>query len=268
MYRLLIATNEPDVLDQLKASVDWASLNFREPIMVDTAEEAIRCMETKRVDCVAYMLGSAEARRLSSYLNTVRPSLPIFEIRRSLDAQMRILNDMRRVLDRLHMDASDEEYDEKTILSMLRDELMHNLLAGEIATEGELRGRLQMLRSHLSLTRPCMLYDLDMPQGEVYLNFQWHYGSERLERALRNNFFGRYYEDLYYQVAVLTPRYIRVIVCQRDDRENEPEDSLAARADQHVSQVLENIKEYLGLDMTLAQRTLLPNLCMLTKSES
>ena len=173
---------------------------------------------------------------------------------------------MRRVLDRLHDDSADEEYDEKTIMSMLRDELTHNLIAGEIGSERELRGRLQMLRSHLSLTRPCMLYEFDLPQGEVYLNFEWHYGSERLEKALRNNFFGRYYEDLYYQVAVLTPRNIRLIVCQRDDRENEPEDSLAQRADQHVSQVLEQIRKYLDLDMVQTARAVLPNMCVLTES--
>lgn len=264
MYRLLIATNEPEVLNQLNASVDWASLSFRQPTVVSTADEAIQNMETQRVDCIAYMLNGSEARRLSNYLNTVRPSLPIFEIRRSLEAQMRILNDMRRVLDRLHEDNTDEDYDEKTIMSMLRDELTHNLLAGEITSERELRGRLQMLRSHLSLARPCMLYEFDLPQGEIYLNYEWHYGSERLEKALRNNFFGRYYEDLYYQVAVLTPRHIRLIVCQRDDRENEPEDSLAERADQHVSQVLEQIREYLDLDMVQTDRAILPSMIALT----
>lgn len=267
MYRLLIATNEPRVLDDLKASVTWEDLSFKPPIIVGTASEAIATMETSRVDCVAYMLPSEEARTLSGYLNTMRPSLPIFEIRRNLEAQKRILNDMRRVLDRLHDDSTDDYYDEKTIMSMLRDELIHNLLAGEIRTEKELRGRMQMLRSHLSLTRQCMLYEFDLPQGEVYLGFQWHYGSERLEKALRNNFFGRYDEDLYYQVAVLTPRNIRVIACQRDDRENEPEESLTARADKHVNKVLDDIKEYLGLDMILTQRAVLPNLCVLVQDE-
>ena len=122
-----------------------------------------------------------------------------------------------------------------------------------------------MLRSHLSLTKQCVVYEFDLPQGEVYLNFQWHYGSERLEKALRNNFFGRYYEDLYYQVAVLTPRNIRVMVCQRDDRENEPEDSLVERADKHVAKVLEDIKEYLGLDMILTHREALRSIALLTQ---
>lgn len=265
MYRLLVVTNEPAVLERVRSTMDWDSLNFNPPMIVETAQQAIDAMETKRVDCVAYLLESMEARKLSNYLNNIRPSLPVFEIRRTPEAQIATLHDMRKVLDRLHGDYSDETYDEKAIMSMLRDELIHDLLAGEITNEKVLRGRLEMLRSHLSLTKQCVVYEFDLPQGEVYLNFQWHYGSERLEKALRNNFFGRYYEDLYYQVAVLTPRNIRMMVCQRDDRENEPEDSLVQRADKHVSKVLEDIKEYLGLDMVMTHREALPSITVLTQ---
>lgn len=264
MYRLLVATHEPDILTKLSDSIEWVQFYFHQPDVVNTAQEAINAMENRRVDCVAYMLKSDEAKKLSMYLNSVRPSLPIFELRRSVEDQKRILTDMKRVLDRLHTDFSDDYLDEKTIMSMLRDELTHNLLAGEISTVKELQGRLQMLRSHLSTSRPCVFYEFDLPQGEVYLNYEWHYGSERLEKALRNNFFGRYYEDLYYQVAVLTPRNIRAIVIQRDDRENEPEESMAVRADQHVKRVLEDVKEYLGLDMIMVNKTVLPSICALT----
>lgn len=268
MYRVLIATNEPSVLDRLNASIDWESLNFKAPMIVDTAEAAIRMMETKRVDCIAYMLGSDDARQLNMYLTQMRPSLPIFEIRRSLEAQKRIVGDMRRLLDRLHTDMADDVYyDEETVMNMLRDELLHDLLVGDIRSRDVLCGRLQMLRSHLSTDKQCVLYEFDLPQGEIYLNMRWHYGSERLENALRSNFFGRYFEDLYYIVAVLTPRHIRVVVCQRDDRENEPEESLVQRADQHVQQVLESIKEYLCLDMDLTSRETIKNLCALTGQE-
>jgi len=265
MYHLLVATDEPGVLNALNASVSWENMNFRPPIIVGTAEEAIQTIESKRVDCVSYMLKKKDAQLLSNYLNAVRPSLPIFEIRRSLENQKRILEDMRRVLDRLHADVSDELYDEETVMNMLRDELTHNLLVGEIRDERLLRGRLQMLRSHISPDKPCVLYEFDMPQGEVYLSSQWHYGSERLENALRSNFFGRYYEDLFYVVAVLTPRNIRLVACQRDDRENEPVESLVERADQHVAQTLESIKEYLCLDMVITGREVLTNLCALTQ---
>jgi len=116
-----------------------------------------------------------------------------------------------------------------------------------------------MLRAYVSVDKKCVLYDFDMPQGEVYLMNQWHYGSERLENALRNNFFGRFYDDLYYCVAVLTPRHIRVMACQRSEGEDEEAERLLQRADMHVSQAVEDIKEYLGLDLLLAETHLLDN---------
>lgn len=265
MYRILIAIQDMAAFEQMNASIDWQSMNFRPPVFANAAEEAINIMETQRVDCIAYVLPKEDARKLNQYLTKVRPSLPIFQIKRNLESQINVLRDLLRLLDRLHSDMYDEVYDETVVLDMLRDELSHNLLAGEIHSESMLRGRLQMLRSYVSPDKKCVMYDFDMPQGEVYLMNQWHYGSERLENALRNNFFGRYYDDLYYSVAVLTPRHIRVIACQRVDGADESTDSLLMRTDMHVSQSIENIKEYLGLDLILTDTQVLDNLIVLTQ---
>lgn len=265
MYRILIAVKEAQAFAEMNESINWQSLNFHQPAIVSTAEEAINMMESKRVDCIAYVLDKYEAHQLNKYLTKVRPSLPIFQIKRNLDSQIAVLKDVLRYLDRLHSDMTDEVYDENVILDMLRDELGHNLLAGEIRSEQMLRGRLQMLRSYVAPDKKCVMYDFDMPQGEVYLMNQWHYGSERLENALRNNFFGRYYDDIYYWVAVLTPRHIRVLACQRMEGEDEAEESLIARTNQHIEQSLDNIKEYLGLDLIPAQVHILDNLSVLTQ---
>lgn len=265
MYRILIAMTEIEAFNAFKNNVEWQSISFREPMYAQTADEAINLMETRRVDCIAYVLNAQEARKLNKYLSTVRPSLPVFQIKRDREAQMFVMRDMLRYLDRLHSDMSDDIYDENVVMEMLRDELSHNLLAGEILNGSMLRARLQMLRSSVDPDKKCVLYDFDMPQGEVYLMNQWHYGSERLANALRNNFFGRYYDDIFYSVAVLTPRHIRVLACQRVDGKEESEESLLDRTDAHIGESLENIKEYLGLDLILTQTHILDNLNLLTQ---
>lgn len=251
MYHVLLATNQANVLDQLNAVTNWQDLHFRPPIIVSTAQEAIAVMESQRVDCVAYMLDKYNVQKLHRYLHSIRPSMPVFQIRRTLDEQQAIIRHARDVLDRLHADISDEVYDEDTIMGLLRDELSRDLLTGNIASESLLRGRLQLLRTDIAPDKPCVVYDFDMPQGEVYLSNQWHYGSERLENALRSNFFGRFYEDLYYGVAVLTPRHIRVVVCQSESGEGDTRDSLLSRADAHTNSAVEDIKRYLGLDLEM-----------------
>lgn len=87
MYRVLFATNEPAVLEPLNQITNWQSMSFHDPMLAGNADEAIRLMESKRVDAIAYMLDADEARKLSLYLNNMRPSLPIFQIQRTLDAQ-------------------------------------------------------------------------------------------------------------------------------------------------------------------------------------
>ena len=135
MYRVLFATNEPAVLEPLNQITNWQSMSFHDPMLAGNADEAIRLMESKRVDAIAYMLNADEARKLSLYLNNMRPSLPIFQIQRTLDAQKEEIINVRRLLDRLHADMSDEVYDEAAVLDILRDEVTHNLLAGEVAAD-------------------------------------------------------------------------------------------------------------------------------------
>lgn len=264
MYRILIAMKDAQAFAEMNGKISWQSMNYHEPVIVSTASEAIAMMDTKRVDAIAYILDKYEASALKKYLK-VRPSLPIFQIKRDYDEQITVLKDLLRYLDRLHSDMSDDVYDEDVVMDMLRDELGHNLLAGEIHDEQVLRGRLQMLRSYVSTEKKCVLYDFDMPQGEVYLMNQWHYGSERLENALRTNFFGRYYDDIYYWVAVLTPRHIRVLACQRKEGDDEADDSLLSRTDMHIEQSLDNIKEYLGLDLNPVSVQILDNPTILTR---
>ena len=265
MYRILIAVKDAMAFADMSEKIDWQSLNFHKPVIVTSAEDAVAYMETKRVDAIAYIFEKYEASALKKYLSKVRASLPVFQIKRDYELQMTILRDLLRYLDRLHSDMSDEVCDENMIMDMLRDELGHTLLAGELRDEQVLLYRLQMLRSHVSTEKKCVLYDFDMPQGEVYMMNQWHYGSERLENALRNNFFGRYYDDIYYWAAVLTPRHIRVLACQRKDGGDETDESLLERTNQHIEQSMDNVKEYLGLDMNLVGIHILDNLKVLTK---
>ena len=160
MYRVLFATNEPAVLEPLNQITNWQSMSFHDPVLAGNADEAIRLMESKRVDAIAYMLNADEARKLSLYLNNMRPSLPIFQIQRTLDAQKEEIINVRRLLDRLHADMSDEVYDEAAVLDILRDEVTHNLLAGEVAADAQLRGTVQLLRSFVSPDKQAILFDL------------------------------------------------------------------------------------------------------------
>lgn len=250
MYKLLLVTDRKDIRALFRDQIDWASLNCRAPLIAAEAHEAIELLNSRAIDAVGYCLPKEDAE-LARFLRYGRPSLPIFEVCDNLEKQLVVLSELRSLLSRLHTDFSDEYYDEDAMLTLQRDEMIHDLLAGEVRDWATLERELKLIRARLDTERPCVLYEIDMPQGDVYLSEHQGHAQQRLESALRNNFFGRYVEGIYYAVAVLTPRHIRLVCMPMSGEGEEDPEAFAARADEHVRDSIQKIKDYLDLDMTV-----------------
>ncbi|MHC1787261.1 MAG: hypothetical protein AB9880_09405 [Christensenellales bacterium] len=257
MYKLLLVTDREEVRKAFLNVTDLADMMFAPITIISDVEEAISYLERNAVDAVGYSIHSADVGPLHQYLVTLRPSLPIYQTHHHDETLRAELLRIRRFLDALHADYSDESYDEAAVLEYLRDELMDQLLALEVPTREELKSRLKLVRAHLSFDRPCFLFDFDLPQGEVYLSDRWHYGRERLENSLRSNFFGRYIDNIFYGVAVLTPRHIRLLAVQRQDGPEMDPIEVGYTVQRHVQAKVADIKEYLDLDLNLEQYTVL-----------
>lgn len=254
MYKLLLVTDRADIQALFRDQLDWPRMGFRSPLLASTAQEGIDLLNTKAVDAVGYSFSSAaDAMPLKQFLRYGRPSLPIFTVCSTLDAQRQAMKETRAMLDRLHADIADDYYDEEAMLTVQRDELVHALLAGELHDWEAVKRSFKLIRSHVSLDHPSILYDIDMPQGDVYLAGHSGQPQKRLESALRNNFFGRYVDGIYYAVAVLTPRHIRVVCLPMHGKEPETIDALGALTDAHIRDSIQKIKEYLDLDLQVTQ---------------
>lgn len=252
MYKLLLVTDQENIRSLFQHQIDFDKLYCKQPLIVETADEAIECLKSRAIDAVGYFLDRQKGRALIDYLICSRPSLPIFEVVDDVEKQIKILMETKIVLNRLHADFADDYYDEETMLNMQRDELTHNMLSGNIDSLETLERGLKLTRFRLDAHGTCVLYEIDLPQGEVYVTEHRH-AQERLESALRNNFFGRYVDDIYYAVAVLTPRHIRLVCIPMLGKETEENEAFAARADRHVQETIQMIKEYLDLDMQVVQ---------------
>ena len=253
MYKLLLVTDREDIQTMFRSQIRWGRLNCREPYLAANPQEAIDLLNTKAIDAVGYRLEKQDAFPLTKFLRYGRPSLPIFQVCDQKDAQTVALKQMVSVLDRLHSDLFDDYYDEEAMLTLQRDELIHALLAGELTDWDAVTREMKLVRSHVSLDQPCVLYEIDMPQGEVYLAEHRGHAQRRLESALRNNFFGRYVEGIYYAVSVLTPRHIRIVCMPMHGQEPETPEALGARTDAHIQESIQRIKEYLDLDMEVTE---------------
>lgn len=259
MYKLLLVTDRKDIQALFENEIDWPRFNCRPPLITASAQEAIEWLNSKAIDAVGYHLPKYDAIPLSRFLRYGRPSLPIFQVTEEAETQKTILKETCILLDRLHSDFADDYYDEDAMLTMQRDELMHQLLAGKMHDWDYLLRGLQLIRTRLNPQAPSLLYEIDMPQGEVYLS-EHHHAQQRLESALRNNFFGRYVDGIYYAVAVLSPRHIRLVCIPMHSEETEDIHSFEERADEHVNESIFRIKEYLDLDMHVMESSWLEGL--------
>lgn len=265
LYKLLLVTDRQDVRQAFESITNWGQMMFRPITIIGSVEEGLAYLAHNAVDALGYCLADDNVAAMRQYVAD-HPSLPVFQSHTDPVLLAEEMQRTRRFLDRMHRDDSDDFFEEKVVLQMLRDELMNQLLAGEIATKEELLGRIKLVRADASVVLPCYLFDFDLPQGEVYLADRWHYGRERLQNALRNNFFSRYVDGIYYDVAVLTTRHIRVFACPRMDLDL-PEQEMAKMVRRHVDNVVTDIKKYLDLDLDLEQITPLDNIFCLIEHQ-
>lgn len=263
MYKLLLVTDQEAVKNAFLALGGLERYMFSPITFKEDAAQALAHLSRHAVDALGYHLKGSDAAPLVQYIQD-HPSLPIFQSHLAGDALLEELNRTRRVLDALHADMADEDMDEAQLLHLLRDELMQQLLAGDVHSQEELLGRIKLVRANVSLNHACYLFNFDLPQGEVYLQDRWHYGRERLQSALRNNFFGRYVQDVYYDISVLTPRNIRVFACPRMGLDK-TDAEVFSQVRAHVDQSIQNIKSYLDLDLDLEDTQTLSSMTELVK---
>ena len=266
MYKLLLVTDRKDLLSQFRDQIQWPKLNCRTLYTASSPQEAIDLLNSKAIDAVGYRFFNTDGMALTKFLRYGRPSLPIFQVCTDVESQQAMIRQTVSVLDRLHGDYADEYYDEEAMLTLQRDEVVHSLLAGEIQDWESLNREMKLIRAHVSLDEPCVLYEIDMPQGDVYLSEHRGRAQQRLESALRNNFFGRYVEGVYYAVAVLTPRHIRIVCMPMHGKEMGTPEEFGRRTDAHIQESIQKIKEDLDLDMTVVESAWLDSVKDLLRS--
>lgn len=261
MYRLLLVTDRDEVIATFTKVQNLSDMMIAPITIIRDISEAISYLESNPVDAVGYSFRLTDPSPLHNYLMDIRPSLPIFQTHHHDDTLQAELVRIRSFLDRMRMDDSEEEFDEVQVLQYLRDELMHKLLAREITSPADLRSQLKLVRAqNLSLDKPAFLFDFDMPQGELYMDGRWRYGRQRLENALRSNFFGRQADNITYGVAMLSPRHIRVVACQNKYGPEEDTEACALRVQEYVNDKVAQVKQYMDLDLALEQFTILSSI--------
>ncbi len=260
MYKLLLVTDRDDINEAFSGIQDWGRLMFDPVIVLDNTADAIAFIDRHYADAVGFALANQNPAPILRHLEKKHPFLPIYQPQSDLDALREELRLIREHLDRLHADFSDDDYHVDMAVERLRDDLMRRLLMQEIKTKDELNSRLSLSRAHFAPDKHSFLYELTLPGGDEYLHSRWRYGAERLETALRANFLGRFVDDVYYGAALLDSGHLRVIACQVADVPEEDLDLLSRRVHAHITRMIQEVKDYLDLDLSIAQYKMLDSI--------
>lgn len=254
MYRLLIVTEKQTVRDLFAAMEGWESMGFKQPRLRATTAEALECMGKHHIDAIATD-GSSAFDDLNRYVDEQCPMMLRFPLADTAEGQFQIIRELDRMLGALHADHTNDEYDELSAMAQTRERLLKTILSGLIDTREEMDMKLQMLRCQEKGDVPCVLARLGIDMDDPFLTNRWHYGSERLEIALRN-FFGTEQDDMLLHVAVISPQEVRVVCYPRQPGEALREDTVY----DYVKETVEQIENYLGLGMNVLDVRRLPGL--------
>ena len=251
MYRLLLVLDRGSEAEMLYSSVFTKEAGFYPLVFAPDEAEAVKLIRKESFDAVGVMPGSETEGRLSEALAEMDSPLPMFTLQEDHEGMLR---DLKHLLNRLHADYADEPIPLREMVGIVTTELVHNLLTGSLKDPQIVARWFRMLRKDQYLSCPCRVWDLSIPQGEGYLAGRWHYGTQRLESALCGNFFDRADPDADYYLAFLDSCSARMIAIPRDGEAD------FDRTDRAVFRTVEDIKDYLDLDILIAGAETVPDL--------
>lgn len=264
MYKLLVATDKPEIINAIESVKSWESLGFRPPRMVSTAQGAVESLKKHHADGIVLALPAEEENLLMPRMMADYPLLPICEGGSTQSQIIDVVCELRSLLNRTHADFSNDNFGEADMMQVCRHEFFRALIDGRIRTAHDVERRLRLLRSRMDPAKACVLLELRMPPDEHFLRGRWHYGADRLEVALRN-FFGAELEGMRILVSVLPDERVFLLACPMLGEEVPEGNSISGMVSTHAADSIEHVREYLDLDLNIASIRVLTSITALAQ---
>ena len=254
MYRLLIVTKSPTIEKIFTQTDGWETMGFKTPRIRKTLEDAVACMGNHHIDAIGIDEGFAD---LEQWMDQNQPHIPIFKLVDDKDQQLAGIREVEILLNQIHTDDSNDDYDEVSNFALARERWIKYLLSRLAPTKKEILKQQRLYRCSDDPQKPCVFAKISIPEGDMFITERWHYGSERLGTALKN-FFGQEYEQMNIHIAVVSPEEIRIVFSPHPEKEETITSVDDARA--YIEETIERIQHYLGMTMNLTEIRMLDGL--------
>lgn len=258
MYRLLLVTDESNLLNVFGEFVDWEALGFAPPALLTDVQEAQKMVSAGDVDAVSYALPKDTGQAFYSFM----AGYPHIRGMEAAGDEMRL----RRAINGLRRQLRENEQEDihGDVLPLLQNEFFHALLGGAKLTPEKLKIRMQMLKLRLDEASPLAMAQLRMPDDQAYIDQVWRYGRERLKVAL-HNFFDKELPKGYFVLDVMSLQEIKLLFCPVQPI---GEEELLGMFYDHLTSAREEIKRYLDLGIQVDTVRVYENLASLASQQA
>ena len=268
MYKLLLVSDQEEVLEAFGQIDNWERIGFRPPHIRHDFEGAKDSLAKHHADGICIAVSPAEEEKILAYLQEFFPTVSIFEAGRTRQEVLLYLNELSILLNRIHADFSNDRFLETDMLQECRHEFFRKAVTGRVRTRDELRRNMRLLRSRMDTDQPCMLVELSQKDGSGdELEGRWHYGKDRLELTLRK-MIGGDIRGIHILPSVHPDGRIMILACPLHGASVLTGDSMTDLITRHISKGVEHLKEYFGLELKLIDIRVLPALTALCTEET
>lgn len=258
MYKLLLVSDQEDVLEAFANIRNWGNNGFNKPHLRSDLDGAKESLKKHHADGIAMALSPDQEKELLAYLQEEYPLVPIFEAGRTTAEAEAYLGELRMVLNRLRADFASDSGDEHIMMLRARRHFFRRLVSGKPITQEELYRRMRLLRSRMDPDRPCILVDLEQSSLEDdRLVGRWQDSDYLLERELFQSFGG---DVKGYHVLPLVTEDGRVFVLAGALRDQPQEEDMATTMNECIREGISHAEEYRGIHLRMKGMQILASL--------
>ena len=247
MYKLLLVSDQEDVLEAFARVTNWGFNGFNSPHIRYDLEGAKDSFSKHHADAIILAVRPEKEEELLSFLQEKYPMLPICEAGKTPGEVLEYLGELRQLLNQLNADFSSDTFNERQMMLRCRRYLFRSLVSGRKVTCKTLYREMRLLRSRMDPDLPCILVDVQQAAlEEDRLVGRWQDSDHLLEKELYQSFGG----DLEgFHVLPLVTDEGKIYVLAGALRDQKQTEDMVAILNQRMEDGIRHAEEFRGLHL-------------------
>ena len=264
MYKLLLVSDQEEVLNAFAAINNWELLGFKQPHIRHDFEGTKDSLAKHHADGISIAVAPEEEEKILAYLQEYFPNVSIFEAGRTEQEILRYLSELKILLNRINADYYNGGYQKSdNILQLCRHEFFRKVVNGKVMSSEDLHRNMRLLRSRMDADRPCLVIEIEQSAPNDKLEGRWHYGQDQLENALRTSF-SKDLNGIHILPTIHPDGRILVLACPLHGVDTDMTvDTMTAMLTKHTADSIAHMKEFHGLDLHITGIRVYPALTAL-----